>query len=266
MIIENMSEQTGNADTRLVRTISVFGLTKSATVGHLTEFQQLFPQFKLGFRTKFPQIQVMFYAGRPDIPKPKNALEDAVRWVHRKLGNYVFSDTGQPMEKVVGMYLHEKNATLAVAESCTGGLIANLLTDIPGSSDYFLFSAVTYANQAKMNILDVKAETLDRHGAVSEQTASEMARGAKNIVNATYGLATSGIAGPGGGTDDKPVGTVCIGLVTPFSAAAQRFNFTDLSRRKNKHIFAITALDMLRRNLIDFNQPHYENILREPES
>jgi nicotinamide-nucleotide amidase len=266
MTADNLSEQKGNAGIRLVRTVSVFGLTQSATVGHLTEFQQLFPQFKLGFRTKFPQIQVMVYAGGPDVPKLKNALEDAVQWVHRKLGNYVLSDTGQPMEKVVGMHLHERNATLAVAESCTGGLIANLLTDVPGSSDYFLFSAVTYANQAKMKILNVKAETLDRHGAVSEQTAAEMARGAKNIVNATYGLATSGIAGPGGGTDNKPVGTVCIGLVTPFSAAARRFNFTHLSRRMNKHIFALTALDMLRRELIGVNQAHYENILRAPES
>ncbi len=150
----------------------------------------------------------------------------------------------------MGRLLCEKNATLAVAESCTGGLIANMLTDVPGSSDYFLLSAVTYANQAKMKILNVNAETLARNGAVSEQTAGEMALGAKNIIDATYGLATSGVAGPGGGTDGKPVGTLCIGLATPSSVSGHRFNFTDHNRRVNKHIFAMAALDLLRKELL----------------
>jgi nicotinamide-nucleotide amidase len=155
------------------------------------------------------------------------------------------------MEHVVGMLLSEKNATLAVAESCTGGLIAHLLTDVPGSSHYFLFSGVTYANQAKMKILGVRAATLAKNGAVSVQTAREMARGAKQVVAATYGLATSGIAGPGGGTDDKPVGTVCIGLATPLSAGGRRFNFVGHNRKANKRIFAITALDLLRKELLN---------------
>ena len=93
MTADSLSEQKGNPGIRLVRTVSVFGLTQSATGGHLTEFKQMFPQFKLGFRTKFPLTQVMVYAGGPDIPKLNNALEDAVQWVRRKLGNYVLSDT-----------------------------------------------------------------------------------------------------------------------------------------------------------------------------
>ena len=250
MTTENLTTRKENAENRPVRIISVFGLTESTTGEHLIKFKQRFPQFKLGFRTKFPEIQVELYAGGPDIDKLKDSMADAVRWVCRKLGNHVLSDTGQSMEQVVGMLLHEKNATLAVAESCTGGLIANLLTDVPGSSDYFLISAVTYANQAKIKILDVKAETLARNGAVSEQTASEMACGAKNIVDATYGLATSGVAGPGGGTEDKPVGTVCIGLATPLSITGHRFNFAHHNRRMNKHIFALTALDLLRKELL----------------
>jgi nicotinamide-nucleotide amidase len=124
------------------------------------------------------------------------------------------------------------------------------LTDVPGSSDYFLFSAVTYANQAKMKILNVNAETIVKHGAVSEQTAGEMARGAKTIADATYGLATSGIAGPGGGTRDKPVGMVCIGLATPLSVTGYRFHFTHHNRKRNKRIFAVTALDILRKELL----------------
>ena len=139
---------------------------------------------------------------------------------------------------------------IATAESCTGGLIANLLTDVPGRSQYFLFSAVTYSNPAKMKILKVQAQTLDRNGAVSQQTAGEMAHGARNSVDATYGLATSGIAGPGGGTDDKPVGTLCIGLATPSSVAGHRFYFSHANRRMNKHIFAVAALNLLRTELL----------------
>ena len=154
------------------------------------------------------------------------------------------------MEQVIGKLLRSQNATLAVAESCTGGLIANMLTDVPGSSDYFLFSAVTYANEAKVKILNVKSETLEKHGAVSEQTAGEMACGVRNVVNATYGIATSGIAGPDGGTADKPVGTVCIGLAAPSSVSVQSFRFIDNSRMRNKQIFAIAALDVLRKELM----------------
>jgi len=231
-------------------TVSVFGLTESDTGQYLTEFRQLFPHVELVLSAMFPVLQIEFYAAKSDIDKLHVSLEDAVHWVCRRLGNYVLSPTGKTMEEVVGALLLKKNATLAVAESCTGGLIANLMTDVPGSSGYFLFSAVTYANQAKMKILGVQAETLHRHGAVSEPTASAMARGAKNIMDATYGLSTSGIAGPGGGTAEKPVGTVCIGLATPLSISSQRFNFGSYNRQINKHIFAMTALDLLRKELL----------------
>jgi nicotinamide-nucleotide amidase len=146
--------------------------------------------------------------------------------------------------------LRARNETLAVAESCTGGLIADLVTEEPGSSDYFILSAVTYANTAKINILGVASGVLDRHGAVSEETAREMARGVQRISGATYGLSTSGIAGPGGGTDSKPVGTVCIGLATSDSVSGRRYHFTFDNRRMNKRIFAAVALELLRRELL----------------
>ena len=249
-MIEKFPLKDKKAWNRLVRTISVFGLTESAIAGQLTQFKQLFPHFKLGIASNFPEIQLKFYADKPNIAQLPNSAAEAIAWICRKLGSHVFSDSGQSMEQVVGRLLYEKNATLAVAESCTGGLIASMLTDVPGSSDYFLLSAVTYANQAKLKILNVSPATLARNGAVSEQTAGEMARGAKRIVSATYGLATSGIAGPGGGTDDKPVGTVCIGLATPLSASGYRFNFPGHNRRVNKYIFAIAALDLLRKELL----------------
>lgn len=233
---------------QLIRTVSVFGLSLSAAREHLAEFQQRFGRLKLGFRTKFPEVRVKIYAEKSDIEKLEESA--AIEWVCRKLGQHVLSETGQSMEQAIGMLLRAQEATLALAESCTGGLVANLLTDVPGSSDYFLFSAVTYANAAKAGILDVKAETLERYGAVSEQTAGEMALGVKKAVEATYGLATSGIAGPEGGTEDKPVGTVCIGLATPHSVTGQRFKFDHYNRKRNKQIFAAAALDMLRKELI----------------
>ena len=253
MTAENKTTRKGNAGIRPIRTVSVFGLSESAASEHLTEFRQRFPQFMIQFRTKFPEVRVDFYAAKTELENLKGSVEDAVQWVCRRLGNHAFSDAGRSLEQVVGMHLREKKATLAVAESCTGGLIANLLTDVPGSSDYFLFSAVTYANEAKMKFLGVKAETLERYGAVSEQTAGEMARGAQTGIDATYGLATSGIAGPDGGTEDKPVGTVCIGLATPLSVTAHRFKFTHNNRKINKQIFAATALDILRKALMGVN-------------
>jgi nicotinamide-nucleotide amidase len=240
---------------RLVGTISIFGLPEPAIDCQLTQFKQLFPQFILGISLKFPEIHLKLYTGKPNIAQLKNSAAEAIEWIYRKLGNHVFSVSGQSMAQVVGRLLVENNATLAVAESCTGGLIANLLTDVAGSSEYFLFSAVTYSNQAKMNILKVQAQTLARHGAVSDQIAGAMACGARSSVDATYGLATSGIAGPGGGTDDKPVGTVCIGLATPSSVAGHRFYFPHESRRMSKHIFAVAALNLLRTELLRATPP-----------
>ncbi len=235
---------------RLVKTLSTFGLGESATAEKLDGFEGRFASIKLGFRAKFPEIHVKLYGHGTDEDQLQSQLEKAGHWVVQRLGNRVFSNTGESLEEAVGNLLRARKATLAVAESCTGGLIADLVTDVPGSSDYFVLSAVTYANQAKIDILGVAPEILDRHGAVSEETAKEMARGVQRVSGATYGLATSGIAGPGGATDDKPVGTVCIGLATSDSVSGRRYHFTFDNRRMNKQIFAAAALELLRRELL----------------
>ncbi len=235
---------------RVVKTLSTFGLTESATAERLKEFEQHFATVKLGFRARFPEIHVKLYGSGPDEGELCSQLADAESWVIRQLGNRVFSTTGESLEQAVGRLLRDHNLTLAVAESCTGGLIADRITEVPGSSDYFKLSAVTYANSAKIRLLGVKPGTLDIHGAVSVQTAEEMARGVQQIADASFGLATSGIAGPGGGSDDKPVGTVCIGLATPDSVTARRYQFTFDNRHLNKQIFAAAALNLLRRELL----------------
>jgi nicotinamide-nucleotide amidase len=125
-----------------------------------------------------------------------------------------------------------------------------LFTNIHGSSDFFLFSGVTYSNKSKTKVLGVSPSTLEKYGAVHEETAKEMAKGAKRISGAAYGLSTTGIAGPDGGTKTKPVGTVCIGLATPATVLANCFYFSSFNRLMNKKIFAMTALDLLRKELL----------------
>lgn len=233
-----------------IQTISTFGLTESVTAERLSGFETAFPDIQLGLRAKFPEIQIKLYTRGRNENELKAMLTPAMKWVVEQMQDYVFSHDGQSMQAAIGALLRNKHASLAIAESCTGGLISHRFTDVPGSSDYFLFSGVTYSNDAKQKVLGVSAETLNQYGAVHEQTAKEMAVGARKICGATYGLSTSGIAGPDGGTPDKPVGTVCIGLAAPQQVVGQRFTFLNLSRRMNKEIFSMTAMDVLRRHLL----------------
>jgi nicotinamide-nucleotide amidase len=166
------------------------------------------------------------------------------------LGKRVLSTDGRRLPEVLGSMLMDRRATLAVAESCTGGLMAKQLTDVPGSSGFFLLSAVTYANEAKMAVLGVAPETLERYGAVAEATAREMAEGARRCAGADYALSTTGIAGPDGGTAEKPVGTVCIGLATPEGTRTFRYAFPFGDRDLNRRLFAATAFDRLRQYLL----------------
>jgi nicotinamide-nucleotide amidase len=234
----------------LSKTVSVFGLTESITGEQLADLPTVFPEIQLGLRAKFPEIQVKLYAGGVEETHLRERLEEAARWVTQRLGDKVFSDREKPMEEVIGSLLRNANASVAVAESCTGGLIAHLLTDVAGSSDYFLLSAVTYSNASKVSVLHVPETVLKTYGAVHEETAKAMAEGARQLGAATFGLATTGIAGPSGATSGKPVGTVCIGLATPREATARRFQFSYQDRLMNKKMFAMTALDLLRRELL----------------
>jgi nicotinamide-nucleotide amidase len=239
---------------RSVRTLSVFGMTESITGERLAGIEAHFPAVKLGLRAAFPEIQVKLYACAPDPGRALQQLDGAAAWVGERLGDVLFSDAGEPMAAVVGGLLRERGASLALAESCTGGLIAHRLTEIPGSSDYFHAALVTYANEAKVRILGVATQTLVDFGAVHPETAREMAAGARRLAGATYGLATSGIAGPGGGSSEKPVGTVCIGLATPAGARGFRFEFHGHARVHNKQLFAMKAMDLLRRELLGLPQ------------
>jgi len=233
----------------MVKTITTFGLTESVAGEKVAAVTREFPRVKLGLRARFPEIHVKLYLNGTDQPAMERLLDAAVSWTTAQLGKSVLSTEGASMPAVVGGLLRSQRATLAVAESCTGGRIANWLTDVSGSSDYFLLSAVTYANAMKTDLLGVSPRTLELHGAVHEETAREMAAGARRIAGADYAIATTGIAGPSGGSAEKPVGTVCIGLATPDKALGRRYCFPFNHRGMNKSMFAMTALNLLRRAL-----------------
>jgi nicotinamide-nucleotide amidase len=180
--------------------------------------------------------------------------------LRQRIGTYAYGEGDTSMEEVVGNMLRERALTIAVGESCTGGLIGHRLTNIPGSSDYLLGDFVTYANSAKVAVLGVRQETLDGVGAVSEEVASEMAAGARKLAGSDLGLATTGIAGPDGGTQEKPVGTVCIALATTDRAYVRRYQFWG-TREWVKLLTSQVALDWVRRHLLGLD-PSESGVLR----
>ena len=158
----------------------------------------------------------------------------------------LISTDGTPIEVIVGNSMIKKGFSLATAESCTGGLISHMITNVPGSSRYFLLGAVVYSNEAKKRLLKVKPETLQKHGAVSKETVKEMLDGVLEVSGADCAIAVSGIAGPGGGTREKPVGTVYIGVKVHDIERITRHHF-DAEREGNKMLSAYTALSTLLR-------------------
>jgi nicotinamide-nucleotide amidase len=170
-----------------------------------------------------------------------------------RLGDYYFGEDDETLESAIGRLLQERGATLALAESCTGGLLAKRLTDLPGSSAYFGEGLVTYSNQSKERLLGVPHEMLVDHGAVSEPVAREMAEGARRVSGADYGLSVTGIAGPDGGTQEKPVGLVFVGISDQKDAFAERLDLTAWARSRDsiRERSANRAFDLLRLHLED---------------
>jgi nicotinamide-nucleotide amidase len=181
-----------------------------------------------------------------EIIKP---VEDEIR---KRLGHAVYGVDNQRLETVVAGLLKEKGLTLAVAESCTGGLISNMITNIPGISQNFLEGCITYSNDAKIKRLGVSKDTLKRYGAVSRETAREMVMGIVETTGANLGLAVTGIAGPGGGSEHKPVGLVYIGIAANSQVEVKQYQMQG-DRKRIKHSTAILALDLLRRKLLNID-------------
>jgi nicotinamide-nucleotide amidase len=176
-------------------------------------------------------------------------IERAHEIVNQKLGKWIFSTGNELLEEIIVNRLTARNETLAVAESCTGGLLANRITNVPGASKIFRAGYVTYSNESKIDILRVDPEMIDKHGAVSDEVARAMADGARRRAGSTYTLSTTGIAGPSGGSTEKPAGTVYIGLATADRTVAKKFFFPN-DRETFKQQTAQAAFDLLRRKLL----------------
>lgn len=169
--------------------------------------------------------------------------------IHQKLGDNIYSEGAVNLEDIIGKLLTDKKLTISTAESCTGGLIAAKLINYPGISSVFMEGAVTYSNEAKMNRINVSKETLDKFGAVSKETAAEMAEGIAKTSGTNIGLSTTGIAGPGGGTKEKPVGLVYIGIYINGEIKVKKL-LCDGDRQMVRTQATITALDLLRKELL----------------
>jgi nicotinamide-nucleotide amidase len=181
------------------------------------------------------------------------AVDNSIKNLNLRFGEVlkdnIFGYNDDTLASVVGKFLIQKKKTVSFAESCTGGKIASAITDIAGSSLYFKSSVVTYSNESKLKILDVKEETLKEFGAVSEETAKEMARGILNLSGSDYAFSVTGIAGPGGGSKDKPVGLVCVGFADNKKTESFKFNFVG-TRKDIRDKIVNTVLDCLRKKLI----------------
>ena len=180
--------------------------------------------------------------------RDKDSLLELSGQFFDRLGNYVYAEDWETLEDAVGRLLIERGLTLATAESCTGGLLGNRITNVAGSSEYYLGGIVSYSDAAKMNLLGVSQETLKEFGAVSEETAKEMAAGARRVLQSDVGVSITGIAGPTGGTEDKPVGLVYIAVDVAGDVAVRKFVFSE-DRRYNKEVSAQAALNLVRMSM-----------------
>ncbi|MCS6953988.1 MAG: competence/damage-inducible protein A [Bryobacterales bacterium] len=193
-------------------------------------------------------IQIHLRARCATAEEAERLLDELGGQIEVLLGDKIYSRNGESLEVVVGARLRAAGATLSVAESCTAGLLAARITEVPGSSDYFLGGFLVYSADLKVRLLGVPRALLDEHGVVSEPVAQAMAAGARERTQSTYALAVTGVAGPSGGTDAAPVGTVCIGLADSTGADARRFRFPG-DRARVRTVAVQTALDWLRRRL-----------------
>ncbi len=191
------------------------------------------------------QIELHLTARAPGPVEAAAALDSAVQQLQGALGPSVYSVDGRTLEAVVGHLLRESGWTIALAESCTGGLLTSRLTDVPGSSDYVERGLVSYSNRAKVELLGVSNSLMAEHGAVSEQVAHAMAEGIRSRAGTNVGIGVTGVAGPGGGTPEKPVGTVAIAIVAGDGARVRTFQFIG-DREQVKYQSAQAALNMLR--------------------
>jgi nicotinamide-nucleotide amidase len=257
IVIPWLVESRGHDKIHASQTFQTYGISESGldqAVAGLIKPEEA----RVSFRASFPQISLRIAVeGTPTEVRPK--LDQLSARVREKIADFVYGEGDVTMEEVVGRLLTERHLTLGVAESCTGGMIGHRITNVPGSSNYLLADLVTYSNASKVKFLGVSEDTLKQNGAVSEGCVLEMAAGVRKVTGADIGLATSGIAGPGGGTPERPVGTVCIALVAEGFKASRTYKMWG-TRDWIKTLASQVALDWIRRYLL--GMPMGEGLFR----
>lgn len=235
------------------RTIQTFGLPESFLAEKLTDWENHLPkQVKLAYLPSPTSIRLRLSAYGEKDTNLSDLIESEVKKLYKVIPNYIYGEGEISLQEVIGQLLKINKSSLSTAESCTGGTIAHLITQVPGSSEYFKGSVVAYSNQVKEEMLGIDPEIIKQNGAVSKPVVEAMAKAVKEKLKTDYSIAVSGIAGPDGGTAEKPVGTVWIAIVSNKSLYSKEFRFTS-DRSRNIIRSSATALNMLRLMLIDEN-------------
>lgn len=223
------------------RMLKVYDVAESQLAHHLEIWEDALPDgLKLAYLPSPGMVKLRVTAKGEGIKQ----LEERYESLKEVLAGMRYTEGDDALEKQMGKVLRKKGMTIATAESCTGGEIARLITSVPGSSEYFKGTVVAYANDVKIRVLGVAAEDIEKEGAVSEKVVLQMAEGVRKLMQANYAVSTSGVAGPDGGTPEKPVGTVWIGIATPTRTFARKFVFS-FTRERNIAKAAAKALELL---------------------
>ncbi len=225
--------------------LKTFGLPESVVGEKLAGIEAGNDGVIIGYRAHFPEIEVKVLAKAASQTSARDAAEKAAAEVRARLGDVIYGEADDTFASAVGRLLRNRGLTLAIAESCTGGLVGSMLTREPGASDFLLLDAVTYANSAKARVLGVDEDVLRAHGAVSSEVAAAMAEGAKRAATSDVALSLTGVAGPTGGSEDKPVGTVFFGITGPKGTEVKHRVFPG-ERSQIQTIAAYAGLQLLR--------------------
>jgi nicotinamide-nucleotide amidase len=231
------------------RTLVTAGIGESFLAERIKDFESTLPaNIKLAYLPNYGMVKLRL-STRGNQAKMVAELEAEFDMLKQLVADVMVVDEDKNMTQVIGDILLKEKKTLSTAESCTGGYIAHLLTSLSGSSQYYLGGAVVYANAVKQSLTGVRAETLEKYGAVSRETVTEMAEGILRETGSDYALATSGIMGPDGGTPEKPVGTVWVGIAGKEETATHQFQFR-FDRQRNIELTANYALNAMRRYIL----------------
>ena len=234
------------------RTVMTYGIAESALSEKISAWEDALPgNIRLAYLPdplKGVALRLSVYENE-GCRSDGELIEEQLQSLRGILGDNIYSENGETLPEVIGKLLKSEGKTVSTAESCTGGLIASLLTSVPGASDYFLGSVVSYAVSVKENVLGVPAGIVEKYGVVSSECVAAMAQGVRNLTGSDYSVATSGVAGPGGGTENTPVGLVWVGVSSVSGTETMKFSFRN-DRLRNIERFSASALDALRRFII----------------